>query len=256
MSVRDSGRPSTRRASRSPAPARPGSISRGKTTCRRPSWCQAPAASSSTTMSARPGRAAWRRAWPAAAATTPATPGRSGQARHAVRPGLRHRRAGHRRFRQQLHHVRRQAEGQDRQGQEEEDGQVRRRDGRRGQSAARRTADRRAVVGLGDDDSSGPGAATTISGRQQDQARFPSTPARRSSSAMPKGPGHGCEMQPITPLTNDYAGLKDKIKALQRQRLHQHPGRRVLGHARAVARLSRFRRASRRRGRSTRSWSC
>jgi Flp pilus assembly protein TadG len=30
----------------------------------------------------------------------------------------------------------------------------------------------------------------------------------------PKGPGLGCEMQPVTALTSDYSGLKDKIKAL------------------------------------------
>lgn len=30
-----------------------------------------------------------------------------------------------------------------------------------------------------------------------------------------KGPGMGCEVQPITPLTNDYGGLKSKVTALQ-----------------------------------------
>lgn len=34
------------------------------------------------------------------------------------------------------------------------------------------------------------------------------------SGGLPKGPGRGCDMQPITPLTNDYAGLKAKVNAL------------------------------------------
>ncbi len=42
-----------------------------------------------------------------------------------------------------------------------------------------------------------------------------STPAHPSATACPKGPGHGCDVQPITPMTNDYAGLKAKVDALQ-----------------------------------------
>ena len=36
-----------------------------------------------------------------------------------------------------------------------------------------------------------------------------------ASDGKPKGPGHGCDVQPITPLTNDYASLKAKVNALQ-----------------------------------------
>ncbi len=35
------------------------------------------------------------------------------------------------------------------------------------------------------------------------------------ATGKPKGPGHGCEMQPITPLTSDYAGLKSKVNAME-----------------------------------------
>jgi len=35
------------------------------------------------------------------------------------------------------------------------------------------------------------------------------------ATGKPKGPGHGCEMQPISPLTNDYSGLQTKVKALE-----------------------------------------
>lgn len=34
------------------------------------------------------------------------------------------------------------------------------------------------------------------------------------SGGLPKGPGRGCEMQPITTLSNDYAGLKAKVGQL------------------------------------------
>ena len=33
-------------------------------------------------------------------------------------------------------------------------------------------------------------------------------------NGMPKGPGNGCNVAPITPLTNDYAGLKAKVNSL------------------------------------------
>ena len=36
-----------------------------------------------------------------------------------------------------------------------------------------------------------------------------------AATGKPKGPGHGCEMQPITPLTDDYAGVKAKVNALE-----------------------------------------
>ena len=36
-----------------------------------------------------------------------------------------------------------------------------------------------------------------------------------ASDGKPKGPGHGCDVQPITPLTNDYASLQAKVNALQ-----------------------------------------
>lgn len=35
------------------------------------------------------------------------------------------------------------------------------------------------------------------------------------STGKPKGPGHGCEMQPISPLTADYDALAAKVKALE-----------------------------------------
>jgi Flp pilus assembly protein TadG len=35
------------------------------------------------------------------------------------------------------------------------------------------------------------------------------------ANGKPKGPGNQCETQPLTTLTNDYAGLKAKVKALQ-----------------------------------------
>lgn len=34
-------------------------------------------------------------------------------------------------------------------------------------------------------------------------------------NGMPKGPGNGCDVQPLTTLTNDYKALKDKVKALK-----------------------------------------
>jgi len=36
-----------------------------------------------------------------------------------------------------------------------------------------------------------------------------------AADGKPKGPGHGCVVQPIAPLTNDYASLKTKVDALQ-----------------------------------------
>jgi Flp pilus assembly protein TadG len=36
-----------------------------------------------------------------------------------------------------------------------------------------------------------------------------------TSDGLPKGPGHGCDVQPITPMTNDYASLEAKVNALQ-----------------------------------------
>lgn len=36
-----------------------------------------------------------------------------------------------------------------------------------------------------------------------------------SQTGTPKGPGNGCDVQPITPLTSDYSGLKSKVNALQ-----------------------------------------
>jgi Flp pilus assembly protein TadG len=35
-----------------------------------------------------------------------------------------------------------------------------------------------------------------------------------NSAGKPKGPGYGCDMQPITPLTADYGSLKTKVNAL------------------------------------------
>ena len=40
-------------------------------------------------------------------------------------------------------------------------------------------------------------------------------PKIKIDSSGGKGPGNGCGMQPITPLTSDYAGLKAKVNALQ-----------------------------------------
>jgi Flp pilus assembly protein TadG len=34
-------------------------------------------------------------------------------------------------------------------------------------------------------------------------------------NGLPKGPGNGCDVQPLTPLTNDYKGIKDKVNALK-----------------------------------------
>jgi Flp pilus assembly protein TadG len=36
-----------------------------------------------------------------------------------------------------------------------------------------------------------------------------------SRDGTPKGPGHGCDVQPIAPMTNDYAALKTKVNDLQ-----------------------------------------
>jgi Flp pilus assembly protein TadG len=35
------------------------------------------------------------------------------------------------------------------------------------------------------------------------------------ATGKPKGPGHGCEMQPVSPLTSDYDALERKVKALE-----------------------------------------
>lgn len=35
------------------------------------------------------------------------------------------------------------------------------------------------------------------------------------SSGQPKGPGRGCDMQPVVPLTSDYSGLKGKVNAFK-----------------------------------------
>ena len=35
-----------------------------------------------------------------------------------------------------------------------------------------------------------------------------------SKNGMPKGPGNGCNVAPITPLTNDYAALKSNVNSL------------------------------------------
>ena len=35
------------------------------------------------------------------------------------------------------------------------------------------------------------------------------------SSGQPMGPGRGCDMAPIVPLTNDYSGLKSKVQAFK-----------------------------------------
>jgi len=34
-------------------------------------------------------------------------------------------------------------------------------------------------------------------------------------NGLPKGPGNGCDVQPLTTLTNDYKGVKDKVNALK-----------------------------------------
>lgn len=34
-------------------------------------------------------------------------------------------------------------------------------------------------------------------------------------TGKPMGPGHGCEVQPLTPLTSDYKGLEAKVKGLE-----------------------------------------
>ena len=47
----------------------------------------------------------------------------------------------------------------------------------------------------------------------KDVVRIDTSPSELDG--LPKGPGHGCDVQPITPMTNDYAGLKAKVDALQ-----------------------------------------
>lgn len=39
--------------------------------------------------------------------------------------------------------------------------------------------------------------------------------ANSAATGKPKGPGHGCEMQPISPLTSDYNSLKSKVNSLE-----------------------------------------
>ena len=62
------------------------------------------------------------------------------------------------------------------------------------------------------------GVTTTIAGKPKKAKKGATVVIDTSASkldGLPKGPGHGCDVQPIVPLTSDYKGLKAKINALQ-----------------------------------------
>ena len=134
-----------------------------------------PAAFSSTTISARRGPGAWKRAGRPTRTTTSTT--RRGPAKPDTLfvPAFAHRRAGHRRFRQQLHQFRCRAQGQEPR-EKKKMGQIWRRDRRAGNPLLGGLLD---CWSLGARQQSGPG---NTNGK-----KIPSTPAPRSVAS--KGAG-------------------------------------------------------------------
>lgn len=67
------------------------------------------------------------------------------------------------------------------------------------------------LAGLGlDDDNSGKGSTDDVKVKK---VKIDASVSKLNG--LPKGPGNGCDVQPITALTNDYKGVKDKVQALK-----------------------------------------
>ena len=52
-------------------------------------------------------------------------------------------------------------------------------------------------------------------GNNNGKKTIPIDSSPSKNDGKPKGPGHGCDVQPISPLTSDYKGLETKVSALQ-----------------------------------------
>jgi Mg-chelatase subunit ChlD len=70
------------------------------------------------------------------------------------------------------------------------------------------------LVGLGlvSNNNSGPGSSDDDDVKLK-KVKIDSTVSKLNG--LPKGPGNGCDVQPLTTLTNDYKGVKDKVNALK-----------------------------------------
>ena len=238
---------STRTASRSPAPAPAGSTCRASPTMPQ---SELGAGASRFQLYANLGQT-----WPGCVETRYSankdydvddTPPDPRKVRDAVHAGLRHRRAGYARLRQQLHHSDAKPKDKSRRAKRRSAGQnMASTTDASGQPAAWRIA--RSTSSL---------HSAICSAQHSARRRSRSTPARPSTTASPKGPGHGCDVQPITPMTSDYDGLKAKVNALQANGTTNIMegvawGNRVLSPGQPFSG-----RAARRRPGWRRSWSC